>query len=233
MSHDSSIGFWQNSSARMSAKLLSLSVSVVIAIGVGMTGVVEAAPPPVIAERLTPPKSVELPPLAPTTRQSVAPLRGVENPPRHQWPLPSGPISRNSPVLKQESTARRVQIPTLDVPPLAHEAVPTLPVTIRLLEVPGGRVFGPNGTASPPLGRFARDKEPLPIPSDDATAEANLAHLVRPAAVAAAQPAPPLPIGIPDPDAALRAVRYDGVLLEPEAPSVSRELPLRPRLGDK
>lgn len=192
-----------------------------------------AAPPQAMAERLTPPKTVDLAPLASSQRQSVAPLRGAESPPRHMWSLPSGPISGKPLILSRETEVRRVQIPTLDVPPLAHESTPALPSVVKLLEAPGGRVFGPDSAAPLPLVRFAREKEAALRPVDDATADANLQLLVRPAPVAAALPAPPIAVGIPDPDAALRAVRYDGPALEPEPPNVSRELPPRPKLGDK
>lgn len=192
-----------------------------------------AAPPQAMAERLTPPKTVDLAPLASSQRQSVAPLRGAESPPRHMWSLPSGPISGKPLILSRETAVRRVQIPTLDAPPLAFESTPTLPAVVKLLEAPGGRVFGPDSAAPSPLVRFAREKEASPRPVDDATADANLQLLVRPAAVAAAQPAPPIAVGIPDPDAALRAVRYDGPALEPEPPTLSRELPPRPKLGEK
>lgn len=150
------------------------------------------------------------------------------------WTLPTvpqareavwSPLERIKPVWNQASVEQSLPVveEKLQGP---HEVV--LPTSPRVLQ----QTIAP---APLPTGdRFAREIESLPKMTEDPAASVTHGFLVRPQALAVAAPPPLLRLSIPDPDAAVRAVRIESVVApEGDSYSIPREIPARPILPVK
>lgn len=187
--------------------------------------------PPVVGDRLPPPQQVESLPLAKSVGPAARKAPQAEAMPSHLWSLPIPEIVR-TPVKTSVELVRPTWLhPARDIPVIASDARPNVPLAPRLNEAPRSFVASRNPQVAPAMAAFARDAERAPAANANPVDLAGFQFLVQAVPAPAAKPAPPLNLSIPDPDAALRAVQVPNAILPTSGdPSVSRESPARPTL---
>jgi len=198
------------------------------------TSFVVAQTPAAVADRLPPPRSVELPALPSSSGPTLVIRRGSDLPRPHLWTLPAGETPRTPVLLPSDSVRKPWRHLSGEPLSLAVEPVPATPSTPVFPTATPARVLDANAWAGTPvLPRFERLADPAPRAQDDATGLPAFGYLTRP--VATANPvAPPLvPMLLVDPDAPLRAAAVSNPPLDTDRPATSRETPPRPQFPAK
>jgi hypothetical protein len=201
---------------------------------VATTPLAVAQIPAAVADRLPPPKSVELPPLPSSSGPTTTIRRGSDLPRPHLWTLPSGETPRAPVALPTDSIRKPWRHLGGEPLSLAVEPVPSTPTTpVFPTAVPARVLDGAAWSGTPALSRFERLAEPAPRAQDDATSLPAFGFLTRPVATAVPVPPPLAPVLLVDPDAPRRAAAVSNPPPDTDRPAISRETPPRPQFPAK
>lgn len=186
--------------------------------------------PAAVADRLPPPRSVELPSLPNSAGPTTTIRRGSDVPPPHLWTLPAGETSRAPVVLPIDSVRKPWRHLSGEPLSLAVEPVPSTPTTPVFPTATPARVLDASAwSGTPSLSRFERLAEPIPRAQDDATSLPAFGFLTRPVTTAVPVSPPLAPVMLVDPEAPLRAAALSTPPLDTDRPATSREIPPRPQ----
>jgi len=179
-------------------------------------------------DRVAPPQTVGVPPLAYVKQPTPRAASAQEQRAQATWPLPIGEVPRIHVASKDEQRQNAWRHPALDIPSVAAADRPALPVETRLPVVAGSYVRGP--LPEQPLAeiRTPHDVEATPRLSEDPKAAVTFRYLTNPVATQPPLPVPLLRLTIPDPFATLQASRLPLLDLDRDPPSVPLSRPAPP-----